>query len=101
MNTNTRKKKHTKANENEFSSSSSSSLQQPIDRLIAMNHLDIDSESSARFFRSLLDRVCEFDIRRGDMAEKNLRCPSNVKMATTLKAYAQLEIDNSSTCIPR
>jgi len=33
------------------------------------------------------------------MAEKNQR--SNTKMATTLMAYAQLEIDNSSTCIPR
>ncbi len=32
------------------------------------------------------------------MAEKNLR---SSKMATTLVAYAQLEIDNSSTCIPR
>ncbi len=34
------------------------------------------------------------------MAEKtNSRL--NTKMATTLMAYAQLEIDNSSTCIPR
>ncbi|CAF3340925.1 unnamed protein product [Rotaria socialis] len=41
------------------------------------------------------------------MAEKNLRSNTNVqtlpstKTATTLMAYAQLEIDNSSTCIPR
>jgi hypothetical protein len=35
------------------------------------------------------------------MAEKNLRTISSAKMATTLMAYAQLEIDNSSTCIPR
>ncbi|CAF2381474.1 unnamed protein product [Rotaria sp. Silwood2] len=35
------------------------------------------------------------------MAEKNLRTLTSGKMATTLMAYAQLEIDNSSTCIPR
>ncbi len=35
------------------------------------------------------------------MAEKNLRALSSAKTATTLMAYAQLEIDNSSTCIPR
>ncbi|CAF1015127.1 unnamed protein product [Rotaria sordida] len=41
------------------------------------------------------------------MAEKTLRSNTNVqtlsssKMATTLMAYAQLEIDNSTTCIPR
>lgn len=35
------------------------------------------------------------------MAEKNLRTLSSAKTATTLMAYAQLEIDNSSTCIPR
>jgi hypothetical protein len=35
------------------------------------------------------------------MAEKNLRTLSSIKTATTLMAYAQLEIDNSSTCIPR
>ncbi|CAF1542700.1 unnamed protein product [Rotaria magnacalcarata] len=41
------------------------------------------------------------------MAEKNLRSNTNIqtlpstKTATTLMAYAQLEIDNSSTCIPR
>ncbi|CAF0812884.1 unnamed protein product [Adineta steineri] len=35
------------------------------------------------------------------MAEKSLRTLPSGKMATTLMAYAQLEIDNSSTCIPR
>lgn len=35
------------------------------------------------------------------MAEKNIRAMSSTKTATTLMAYAQLEIDNSSTCIPR
>ncbi len=35
------------------------------------------------------------------MAEKNARAVSSSKTATTLMAYAQLEIDNSSTCIPR
>ncbi len=35
------------------------------------------------------------------MAEKNSRTLPSGKMATTLMAYAQLEIDNSSTCIPR
>ena len=33
------------------------------------------------------------------MAEKIAR--ANPKTATTLMAYAQLEVDNSSTCIPR
>ncbi|CAF2046493.1 unnamed protein product [Rotaria magnacalcarata] len=35
------------------------------------------------------------------MAEKNSRTVSSGRTATTLMAYAQLEIDNSSTCIPR
>ncbi|CAF0721890.1 unnamed protein product [Rotaria sordida] len=35
------------------------------------------------------------------MAEKSLRTLTSGKTATTLMAYAQLEIDNSSTCIPR
>lgn len=35
------------------------------------------------------------------MAEKTLRTVSSTKTATTLMAYAQLEVDNSSTCIPR
>lgn len=35
------------------------------------------------------------------MAEKNSRAMSSTKTATTLMAYAQLEIDNSPTCIPR
>ncbi|CAF3542862.1 unnamed protein product [Rotaria socialis] len=35
------------------------------------------------------------------MAEKSSRAVSSGRTATTLMAYAQLEIDNSSTCIPR
>jgi len=35
------------------------------------------------------------------MAEKNSRTLALTKTATTLMAYAQLEIDNSSTCVPR
>jgi hypothetical protein len=35
------------------------------------------------------------------MAEKSVRTLSSAKTVTTLMAYAQLEIDNSSTCIPR
>ena len=35
------------------------------------------------------------------MTEKNPRIFMSGKTATTLMAYAQLEIDNNPTCIPR
>jgi hypothetical protein len=78
------------------------SLQQPIDRLIATKHyfvfIDCSANRSIFLVFSSIDYVLYIYI---NMAEKNNQRSNTTKMATTLMAYAQLEIDNSPTCIPR